>query len=313
MDNIIFKEEIFNRELDRHFREMDQIETKEYIQRLRKENAKRFRSNYLRGLFEALYRGVSEKKVFFAECTANEMLAKLQYMTKNKILPPLSGFKAVQPLVKWLYDKVSLNTSLEAMSLGGVFIPNKDVLFVFINNSESNFWDDDKIFSILLHELCHLYAKENHEQFKQLFYDEYIFPFYLTFFESISNIFKIDITDEDIKKCVKIYCMYLLEYEKTSDTKNIFLALENIIKINKKLSQILTTLIESTFSKNEESVFDLLSNILLHCYHKNNIMIPSNIFKLYQEIIFVSEIVCISSFVHNKRPNFLRMLDTVFT
>lgn len=317
MNNQIIQlfENIFDSKLDRHYRELLYDETLIYIQHIRSLNKRRFRSNYLRALFDALYRGVESKKVFFAECTANETIARLQYMTGNALLP-LSGIKAIAPIIYWIYNQIRTNTALEALSIAGVYFSQKQRLFVFIPNTKSEFWDNENVFYILTHELCHLYANIYNMDFKTLFYNDYIYPFYQNFIKNIITSFRISNIDQtQIDQIAKIYADHLMEFEDYEKKSNKILnkMFKEIDQINKQITDILFSLLSGIFEEDyaDIQIEDYLQEIIYKTYHDIGINIPKK-FKFYQEILFCSEIVCIAAFVHNKRPAFITMLNNVF-
>ena len=302
-------ENIFDSELDQHYREFTEDETKIYIQELRKLNSKRFRSNYLKALFEALYRGVDEQKIFFAECTASELMAKIQHMASS-ILLPHSGVIAVGPLIDWLYKKLTQNTSLEALHIMGVFISRKEKLFVFVNDKENEYWNDDKIFSILLHELCHMCAYIYSDLFHKLFYDKYILPFFKTYFQTISKKFNVNATEEDINFFAEKYSTELLKAEKTRNVDSFNKVLRILNERNKKLTETCLYVLNKMID-DDPHIEKMLNEILFYCYHQSGMKIP-RIFNFYQEILFPSEIVCVVSLIYNKRPEFIQMLNSMF-
>lgn len=315
MDYIQLVEAIFDTEMDKHFREFTTEETKTYLQHLRTINANRFRSPYLKTLFEALYRGVTIEKVYFAQCTASEWKAKLQYMA-GSFLFPLSGFIGIGGLFKWLYNKTLDNTALSALHIMGVYISRKDKLFVFVNSDNVETWENDKIFSILLHEMCHAHAVQNPKDFKRLFYKEYIHKFYLAFFTNLSELF---FTENSSQKPDKNTITYfattfgetLLQLEKETDVKILNSMYKDLNKKHRRLAEIVFALFYGVYIDFDQNIQPMLHAIFFMCYQQIGVTIP-RFFNHYQEIIFPSEIVCVASFVHNKRPVFLEMLNNIF-
>lgn len=312
MSNILL-EDIFDSELDKYYREFSKEETFEYIDKLKEHNNIE-NQKYLKALFNALGRGVQVNKVFLAECTANEFIGKLQYMTSSLLLP-FSGIGALEPYVNKLYYYLTNNSSLDALSIGGVYIPRKDKLFVFIKSSKLKDYKihSDKLLYVLLHEMCHLYAKTQPKSFKSIFWSSYIFPFYKAFFKNLNNEYNLNVPDKVLLEYTKIYAESLLEMESVRNYKKLSTMYKTLDKLHTKLTYLVYTLFLNVYTEEEfKAESELyLAEVFHQSYKDIGIHLP-NVFKLYQEILFPSEIVCISAFVNNQKPEYIKMLNTIF-
>ncbi len=307
-------ENIFDNELDTYYREFTKEETLEYINKLRQNNDIK-NKKYLNALFDALNRGVQTDKVFFAECTANELVGKLQNMASSVLLP-FSGIRAISSFINKLYYNLSKNTSSDALSIGGVYMPKKDQLFVFIKSSKLNNYKihSNMLLYTLLHEMCHACAKTKSESFKNIFWSTYILPFYKKFLNALNEIYELHIPDNTLNQYAEIYATYLLDMETTRSTKILTTMYDTLYKINEKMTYLLYTFVFKLFSKDEydPKTGAYLSSMFYTCYKDIGVELPK-VFKLYQEFLFPSEIVSISGFVNNLKPEYIKMLNIIFT
>jgi len=311
----LFIEAIFDDGLDRHYVEFTKEQTLEYIEKLKEHNKIKHKT-YLQKLFLALERGTKQNKVHFAECTANTFIAKLQYIT-GSVLLPFSGVVAIGSFIKKLQRYLNEeDTALNALSMGGVYIARKNKLFVFVKTSNLNKYTitSDRLLYVLVHEMCHLYAKNNMQHFKKLFQQKYLQPFYRSFFELILDNIQETLPKDVLDKYTNKYITSLLQFESTRNFKALNNMYKDLYKIQPKLTDILYNMFLDVYSdkKFNQQTKNMLRYIFYHIYtNVLNIKIPAS-FILYQEILFPSEIISIISYINYNKKEYLDMLDNIF-
>lgn len=307
-------EAIFDSNMDRHYIEFDKQQTLEYLQKLKEHNKLNHKA-YLQKLFSALERGVHKNKVHLAECTANEFIAKLQYITGSALLP-FSGAIAIGSFINRLQKYLTEEDSaLNALSIGGVYISRKDKLFVFIKTSNLNKYQvtSDRLLYVLIHEMCHLYAKNNMQHFKKLFQRKYLQPFYRSFFEILLRNLNTSMPKGELDRYVNTYITGLLQFEIDKNLDNLDRMYKKLYDIHSKLTDVVYNIFLDVFSddKFNPRTKAILQYIFLHIY-TNVLKINISNFILYQEILFPSEVIAITSYVNYNQKEYLDMLDNIF-
>lgn len=284
---------------------LDRSQAKQVLEEWNKSNIRRLRSPYIRKLLDAVERGVDGGSVYMAVCTVSTFAAVLGRGAAN-LLSPASSFEPVSRLVEWL-KKNSYD-----LGIAGFYDKNENALFVITNHPYVEM--NNEMFSVvLMHEMCHYYAHNNAKEFKALFFDLYILPFYQCLFKKLAQRCGSEVDDETLRQMAINYVENLMqaESEKDNDMWNKYFvrALTPVYKTDRILFDYIIYYIKN-FQR--EDVMRVLDEILFECYRETHIPVPHDVSFMYQEILFPSEVVCLASLVHAKKPQFLNMLDDIF-
>lgn len=288
-----------------NFELLDRSQAKEILDLWHQSNIRRLRSPYIKKLLDAVGRGVDTGNVYMAVCTVNVFAAFLQKGFAT-LLEPVSALDPIMKLIDWLkqnsYD----------LGIAGFFAKNENALFVITNHPYVEL-GNEMFSAVLIHEMCHYFSHNNPKRFNELFFETYISPFYRTFIKKLAANSKSPLKEEQLNALADTYALKLLlgEAEISEDkwNKRVVSALLPFYKADRIL---LETLLYYMKNFNKDSVKDELDSIFYECYQETGIRIPHTASYMHQELFSPSEVVCLASLIHAKKPQYLTMLDEIF-
>ncbi len=310
---VVHEYEIFEAITD-YFKPLNKKEAKEYLLKLYKDNSRRFRNVYLKTFFKCLLRGIDEEAVVLVICTSNIFRGFLKKMVSN-ILLPFSGFEAVSKII------ISMRDEINALHMGGYFDPNENVVFAVVENPFKEIKNNEiELVYILHHELCHYTASNHNKEFKSLFKDKYLIPYYTELFKLMyTKVLGIDDYDIDTcKKAANVLIDNLLERENYKNVKNtskydekqyIMSCYNDLINVDPYIANTWANLVVDSFTVEKKA--DTTYYITSQAYKNNSWELP-RLFKHYQELLFPSEVIAVLAYILRQEKEFIDMLDLLF-
>jgi hypothetical protein len=281
-------------------------------------------SPWLRPFFNALKRGIRDKRIVLTKCTGKQFTANLK-LHFSKVLSLIAFLPFIKNIIKSLKDEYF------ALHILGYFNPATRVLRVVVENNPDAIIDNENRFlDTVLHEMCHLAANDNVNNFSKL-YKNHLDKFYTILFETLSQehsryiekvIIKSSGYEHDpntVKKVKNDVYTALLSQESAK--------VDRVAEWDKWIDSIITkmdgdynysvlfmtwwTYLTNMYFK-DQSLSTPIWHLIYDTYKDCGWSIPP-IYKFYQELLFPSEVICVYSREYkNTDPNIIRMLEGMF-
>jgi len=309
LENILQEVSICENMTD-YFEVYDSQKAKMFIKSLYDRNSHRLRSNWLDRMFVCLNSGVDRDTVHFAICEASVFKVLLKKMVSTPLMP-FAGNNAVSGFI------TRLNEEKNALHTGGYYDPNNNLLFVVVENPLMEITDDG-FFDILIHEMCHYFAANHAREFRVLFKEKYLVPFYTHLFKELQYAVRNEHNEKTAATMGRAFAYHMLSLERfftnqqvshSRMMKYVDRTYERLSDLDMEVAKLWYYLLLDAFELHKHKELD--HAILSNCY--NAIGVPSSeLFLYYQELLIPSEVVAISSAFNKKQSEYTRMLNEIW-
>jgi len=317
-------------EVERYYKYLNEEESQLFLSRLINFNKDKLTDPFYSRFFAAIKRGSDNGDIFLIICTSNKFRSILKNMIGIPLIP-FSGFKAIRDIL------VSLLEESIALSFGGIYDSDINKMFIILKNPAAKDFSKLKLdimyklsdFTqgyLLLHEMCHYFSANNHNDYINLFRAKYLEPYYDTIFSEFARVFLKKRLAQDV--VVQLRNIFLDVFENTYVDRTIYRFTEE--EFNKMLDVCNSKMndIHDDFGdlwrflviilNTDQTDYKILHyaerarSILRNAYKQNGWNISNKVYH-FQELIHPSEIIAVASIDQYRSSEYLQMLTKIFS
>jgi len=316
-------------EIERYYKYLNERESQIFLSRLIEYNKDKIHDPFYSTFFSAIKRGSEKRDIAIIICTASRFKSMLKSMIGIPLVP-FSGFKAVRDILSALLEEST------ALSFGGVYDSDINKMFIIIKNPEIKDISNMRLEIVykfssftqgytLLHEMCHYFAANYHDEYLNLFKTKCLVPYYDTIFREFVRVFlKEKISDNTISQFRTIF---LDVFENTHVNSDIYRFTDEefyrlIDECHAKLKAVhndfgdlwkfLVIILNSDQFDREILRYVKRAKAILRDAYKQNGWNISDKIHHFQELVHTSEVIAVAAMDQYKSPEYIQLLTKIF-